>query len=317
MSKVFKALEQASRDQARPVAPLQAEPPARSEQPASGGPSPFSVGPRPVPPEDPRSLKADRVDPHLVSLLDPVSYAAEQYRNLRHLVEQAHRAEKLTLLAVSSPSTGDGKTTTAINLAGALAQGAEARVLLVEADLRHPTVGRRLALPDASPGLVGGIHNTTLTLGDVVRPCPPFNLNVLPAGSPIAAPYELLKSPRLGQLLEDARLQYDYVVIDTPPLVPIPDCRVIGRHVDSFLVVVAAHRTSAKLLDEALAVVPPSKNIGLLFNGGQVADATYGYGYGSARIPSVAANGTRPWFGGGRSIDRLLRRSPSEHHEER
>jgi capsular exopolysaccharide synthesis family protein len=212
---------------------------------------------------------------------------------------------------------GDGKTTTAINLAGALAQASDARVLLIDVDLRHPAVGGRLDLADSTPGLVDAIQNPALTLDDVVRPRPPFNLSVLPAGSPMASPYELLKSPRLGQLLEEARLQYDYVVLDTPPLVPIPDCRIVGRHVDGFLVVVAAHKTRAKLLDEALAVISSSKILGLVFNGGENANETLGYGSYTERPRPGAMNGSRPWYRAGRSIDRLLLRpNKPDNHEE-
>jgi protein-tyrosine kinase len=326
MSKVFKALEQANHDRGRAGAAVRGEPTAVRPDPPVAAPPPVRDGHpaapvvpvRPVPRiDEPRPLEADEVDAHLVSLLNPVCLAAEQYRILRHIIEQARRVDNASVFAVSSPSTGDGKTTTAINLAGALAQAPETRVLLVEADMRHPVIKRRLALVDATPGLIGAIHNTALALGDVARQCPPFNLWVLPAGGAVAAPYELLKSPRLGELLEDARRQYDYVVVDTPPLLPIPDCRIIGRHVDSFLVVVAAHKTPARLLDEALGVVPPSKNLGLVFNGEESAETTYGYGSAYAvERPRPGTNGGRPWYRGLRPMDVLLRRSKPEYHEE-
>jgi Mrp family chromosome partitioning ATPase len=98
----------------------------------------------------------------------------------------------------------------------------------------------------------------------VVRRLSPYNLSLLPAGEPPPAPYEVLESPRLGELLEQARERYDYVVLDTPPIVSVPDCRVIGRWVDGFLVVVAAHRTPRKLLEEALNLMEPSRVIGLV-----------------------------------------------------
>jgi capsular exopolysaccharide synthesis family protein len=317
MSKVFKALEQATRESRRPSAPIRIGP--SLERPSAAGPSAFSRNSRRDRHEERPRQEATGVDPRLVSLVDPVSPPAEQYRNLRHTVEQAQRAKKVSLIAVSSPAIGDGKTTTAINLAGALAQSPEAQVLLVDADLRRPAVSSRLALGESTPGLVGLIHDSTLTITDVVRHCPPFNLWVLPASSPIASPYELLKSPRLVLLLEEARARYDYVVLDTPPLLSIPDCRIIGRHVDRFLVVVAAHRTPAKLLDEALRILPPSKLLGLVFNGGESVDTAYGYGAGyvAARPRPGTVNGARPSHRSGRLIDRLLLRgTTSESHEE-
>jgi capsular exopolysaccharide synthesis family protein len=317
MSRIFEALEQARRERALPGAPVRTR--SAPERPSRSAPAAFLTGSQPPDLyEEQHRLEAESVDSRLVSLVDRVSPAAEQYRNLRHIVEQAQRAEKVSLIAVSSPSIGDGKTTTAINLAGALAQAPEAQVLLIDADLRRPLVGRQLALVDSTPGLVGLIHDLALTLADVVRLCPPFNLWVLPAGSAIASPYEMLKSPRLGHFLEEARARYNYVVLDTPPLVSIPDCRIIGRHVDRFLVVVAAHRTPAKLLDEALRILPPSKNLGLVFNGGESVDTAYGYGAGYTveRLRQGTVNGVRPWYRGGRLVDRLLLRGAiAEGHE--
>ena len=89
-----------------------------------------------------------------------------------------------------------------------------------------------------------------------------LNLSVLPAGTAETSTYELLTSPRLEALLAEARAHYDYVLIDTPPLVLVPDCRLIGRWVDGFLVVVAAHKTPRRLLAEGLNLLDPAKVLG-------------------------------------------------------
>ena len=94
-----------------------------------------------------------------------------------------------------------------------------------------------------------------------------FNLSVVPAGSPQPAAYELLNSARLESSIEEARRRYDYVLIDTPPLVPLPDCRLLAKCVDGFLLIVAAHRTPRKSLARALDMLDPSKLIGIVFNG--------------------------------------------------
>src|SRR3954471_18855797 len=113
------------------------------------------------------------LDDHLVSLLAPASFAAEQYRTLRHMIEQAKRATGLSVVAISSPDAGDGKTTTAINLAGTLAQASGARVVLGDLDLRRPCVGARLGLRVAeSRGLVAAILDRDLGLADVTMPVP-------------------------------------------------------------------------------------------------------------------------------------------------
>ena len=212
-----------------------------------------------------------------MSLLNPTSFAAEQYRTLRHRVEDLHDNANLTVVGVSSPEAGDGKTVTAINLAGALAQSPEARILIVDADLRRSSMTQYLGLDGArTRGLVGAILDSRLSLKDVVEPCPPFNLSVLQTGRhSSSSPYELLKSPRLGQLLDEARQQYDYVILDMPPLVPLPDCSVIGQLVDGFLVVVSAHKTQRRLVKEALGALDPKAVIGLVFNGDDRPPARY------------------------------------------
>ena len=261
MSKFSKALEQAERDRALKE---QAQgPPVQPQAPSAA--SVFRA-PGPIPPAT--APPAEGVDDHLVSLVTPAAFEAEQYRALRHIVEQRHKSAEVSIVAVSSPAVGDGKTTTAINLAGALAQAPEARVLLIEADLRHPSMDKLLGFGEAvGGGLVDAILDPRLSLSQVVHPCPPSNLNVILAGQTPPSPYEVLKSPRLGELLDEARREYDYVVVDTPPLVAVQDCRVIARWIDGFLVVVAAHRTPRRLLEEALTVVDPAKIMGLVFNG--------------------------------------------------
>src|SRR5207253_10424629 len=93
------------------------------------------------------------------------------------------------------------------------------------------------------------------------------NLSVLPAGPPQIAPYELLTSPRLDALLKEARSQYTFVLIDTPPVVGLPDCRLIGRGVDGFLLIVGAHKTPPRLVEEAVDSLDAAKVIAVVLNG--------------------------------------------------
>jgi Mrp family chromosome partitioning ATPase len=139
------------------------------------------------------------VDDHLVSLLDANAFEAEQYRALRHVVEQAHKRAGLSVVAISSPAVGDGKTTTAINLAGALAQASEVRVLLIDADLRRPSIASRLGIVGpVGPTLADLVLDPVLSLDDVACYWRAFNLSVIPAGSTSPNSYEIFKAPRLG-----------------------------------------------------------------------------------------------------------------------
>ena len=274
MSIFFKALEQAERDRSRDGAALLLDDRAERDgitaeaapsvprhradaEPPAAVASPAAVAPPVVDAE---------VDEHLVSLLRPGSAEAERYRGLRHAINNLRQTRGMSVIAVSSPTMGDGKTTTAINTAGALAQAAQARVLLVDLDLRHASLALRLGCRNARPGLADAVARPDLSLADIVRHYPAYNLDVLPAGTPPELPYEVVDSPRLGALLDQARQQYEYVLVDTPPLAAAIDARVIGQWVDGFLLVVAAHRTPRRLLEASLDLMDPTKLIGLVFN---------------------------------------------------
>ena len=245
-------------------------------------------------PAHPRTLFADAarnstpsgVAEQLVSLLDPTSVAADQYRALRYSIETFRKESSLRVMGVTSASPGDGKTVTTLNLAGALAQAQDARVLIIDADLRKPSVAAYLGLADRrSPGLTHALCDDRYELADIVHRLKEFNLSVVTAGTPTPSPYELLSSARLDLLIRQARRDYDWVIIDTPPAVLMPDCRVIERWVDGFVVIVTAHKTPRRLLAEALNEIDREKILGVIFNGDDhTLDRYYGYyGYGASQ----------------------------------
>ena len=226
------------------------------------------------------------LDPHLVSLVAPGSFEAEQYRTLRHRLERRRETVPLQAIAVTSASVADGKTTTAINLAGALAQSRDGRVLLIDADVRRPAVTAQMRLGDARPpGLVDAVLDRERSFEEMIQAVPGINLSVLPAGRLPAAPYEVLRSRRFGELLEQARRLFDFVVVDTPPVLPVPDARLIARWVDGVLLVVGAHKTPRKLLEETLNQIDPARLIGLVFNGDDRPFSGYSGYYGTYGQP--------------------------------
>lgn len=255
-----------------------------------------------------------RIDPHVVSLTAPDSYEAEQYRKLRYVLEERHTQGDGLLVGIGSPAPGDGKSLTALNLAGSLAQDMGARILLIDADLRrHSTAIRQnLALGNvAVPGLVDAIVTPELNLQKVTRRIAPLNLSFVLTGSRTSAPYEVLSSPKLGELLDEARRNYDYVIVDAPPAVPVSDCRVIARWIDGFLMIVGAHQTPRAMLAEALNILGPDKVFGLVYNGGEeLLSKYYGYGYqGYGRPAREMSNERDSWLQENESMFGWKRRS--------
>ena len=190
--------------------------------------------------------------PALRYLHAPNSIEAENYRSIRTslLVTAENRQAKSVL--VSSPEPGDGKTTFVSNLAIALAQSGK-RVLLVDADLRRPTVHKLFRVPQE-------IGLTDVLTGEIdflnaVRQTTVERLSLLTAGDSPANPAEMLSSPRMIQLLKDAKHEFDFVFVDAPPLLAVSDPCILARHVDGMVLVVRVGkntRTSAARVRELI-----------------------------------------------------------------
>jgi capsular exopolysaccharide synthesis family protein len=225
-------------------------------------------------------LGKSKPDEHLVSLVTPVTKEAEQYRTLSLMLEQRRHNALLQVVAICSPTVGDGKTVTAINLAGAFAQSSEARVLLVDLDFRKPSIPAQLHLKkdEHLMGFRDAIVNSALSLKDIVHRLPAWNLSLVPVGRTEVMPHEIFKSPRFTELLDEARRDFEWIIFDTAPLVLAPDCMMLARSVDGFVMVVAANKTSRHELGEALNILGPSKLVGLVFNHDDRLLTSYKYG---------------------------------------
>lgn len=208
----------------------------------------------------------DTLATQLVSLTNPASFAAEQYQNLRLKIERLRQTRDLRVIAITSPGAADGKTVTSINLAGALARGAASRVLLIDADLRRPEVANQLHLGNEGLGFADLVGGGDVSLDSVIRPLDSHNVDVIPAGTVTGPIHEVFRSARLPQLLSELRDRYDYVILDTPPIVPVVDSALLARVVDGVLVVVSANKTPRKLLEEALNELDSTKVVGIVFN---------------------------------------------------
>ncbi len=208
-------------------------------------------------------------------LKDPRSIFAESYAALRTalLLSSADAPPKRIL--ISSPAMGEGKTTTSVNLAYALAQ-AENRVLLIDGDLRKPRLHKIFKLGNKK-GLSTYLAGTTG--GDILEKGPVSTLTVIPAGPVPPNPSELLASSRMRTLLDTLGQEFDVIISDSPPLLSVADARILSRVFEGTLLVTHARRTtydaarrSLKLLHDVKAHV-----LGLVVNGLDMRKSGYYY----------------------------------------
>src|SRR5439155_9697563 len=186
----------------------------------------------------------------LVVAYDPWSRVAEAFRHMRTALLFSDFSASAKLIVMTSAGAGEGKTVASLNLATALAE-AGARVLLVDADLRHPRRPAGLGVPNGR-GLASHLADPDGTEPEAlvhVLDSPP--IHVLPAGGPAAKPAELVTSPRLRRTFEVLRERYDYVIVDTPPVLPVTDAVVIAREADGVVLVVKGHETPRELVRRA------------------------------------------------------------------
>ena len=189
--------------------------------------------------------------------------AAEQYRIIRTKVVQ-HTLQP-RVVAISSPGAGDGKTITALNVAGALSLKGEVKVLLVEADLRRSSFCKLLQLAD-EPGLVEVLSRKS-TLDEALMKVEQLpNLYLLGAGAYRPDASELLDSPFGRAVFQTIRKRFHYVVLDCPPIGSIADYDVIQAAADGILVVLRPDHTNRGAAMDILASVPKDKMLGVVMN---------------------------------------------------
>jgi tyrosine-protein kinase len=207
----------------------------------------------------------------------------EQFRLLRQRVRTIGESRPFRCFGIGSAASGEGKTSVAIALAGALSQEPGRRVLLVEADVRKPAMDRYLGLPRLS-GLVEWLEGKGKATTVPVRRVVPGGFFALSAGSsPLQNP-ELLGSERMAGLLEAARQAFDTVVVDCPPLLPVADAVVLQDLLDGLLVVVRARHTPRETVVKGISMLKPDRVQGLVFNDHhEILTRYYSYGYGYGR----------------------------------
>jgi len=219
-------------------------------------------------PENPRpEALLERLDTNLVEkvVIDRNTNAAsrEQYRRLAATLHHAQSANGIKVVLITSAVQGEGKSLTATNLGLTFSESYKRSVLLIDADLRRPTLHTSFRV-DNTGGLSEGLisrEQRRLPVRQVSQ-----RLAILPAGQPSADPMAGLTSDRMRQLLDEAREAFDWVIIDTPPVVLLPDANLLGSMADAAVLVVRAETTPYDLVTRALAAIGRDRVLGVVLN---------------------------------------------------
>lgn len=186
--------------------------------------------------------------PEMVVLSEPRSPAAEAFRSLRTAVLFSTPAAPPKIIVLTSAGASEGKTVSSLNLASSLAESGS-RVLLIDVDLRRPSCHRVLGITN-DRGLSNFLSGQA-ELASLIRPLHADRLFFVPAGPTPPNPAELVGSARMRDALEDLRDEYDFVILDSPPVLPVTDAVVLGREADGAVLVVKGHDTPRELLRRA------------------------------------------------------------------
>ena len=196
------------------------------------------------------TLSETVVKSNLSAIRSPTSPLSEAYRVIRTNVIAAANSVNARVLLVTSIHPGEGKSTTALNLAAAIAQTG-ATAVLVDSDLRRPTVHSNLSLP-RGPG-IRDVLTRNGAFRDIVRPGPIPGLFALTSGGAAENPAELMGCEEMRTLLKDLRESYDWVVVDAPPVGGMADALIIGGLVDGIILVIEGDRTTRAVATDGVA----------------------------------------------------------------
>jgi protein-tyrosine kinase len=240
--------------------------------------SPQSVHPASLSTGDARAVRIESVSTErldrIVVYCDPTSTAADRFRRLRMRL-RAHWVEgKLKSILVTSPLPKDGKTTVALNLATVLMEERTRRVLLIDADLHRRSLDEQLGLlPQA--GLTECLQEGIPPLS-AIRCIEPLGWHFLSSGklrSPV--PTEVLEPHKVSSLIQKLSPHFDWIVVDSPPVLPLSDAAALTQHLDGTLIVARAGVTPAKAIDEAIGLLGRQTIVGLVLNGIDNLDQPY------------------------------------------
>lgn len=241
----------------------------------------------PPPLIDSTEIKKGSGNPLLATLSDPHSPVSEEYRKLKSILSAYVQRDRFkNVIMVTSSVSGEGKSLTSLNLAITLAQEIDHTVLLVDADLRKPSIQDYLGMKHSkglSDHLTGGIPLSELMIKTGIG-----RLTLLPAGTPLKNPVELFSSQKMREFVSEIKNRYPdrFIIIDTPPVLPFAESRALSSVVDGVVFVIREGQSTPENISEAMNSLDGTKLVGAVYNAATIASLNgryhsyyYGYGY--------------------------------------
>jgi capsular exopolysaccharide synthesis family protein len=213
----------------------------------------------------------------LVVIEKPRSLAADQFRLLRLRLRELWMVDNLKTLLLTSALPGEGKTTTALNLAISLSERGKHKVILLEGDFRKPSLTKELGL-QTWPALVDCLHGE-ISLASAIRRVDPLDIYLIPSGDPVVNAPDLIGSEKFSKIIDELRAIADWVIIDAPPALPIPDVVALRKKADKCLWVLRSGSTPREMVDEAIRQLGREFVIGMVLNQVDGLEASYYHYY--------------------------------------
>lgn len=248
----------------------------------SDDPVPMEKGSSRKPEKAEPQLITGELHPNLITYYNPQTVEAEQFRIIKTSIMFPEKGEPPKTIMVTSAIPGEGKSFVAGNLAISMAQNIDNHVLLIDCDMRLPTIHKLFGFKDNITGLSSYLTGDA-TLPSLFVKTVIDKLTVLPGGRPPHNPSELLSSDRMAHLLDELKTRYSdrYVVIDTPPPQLTAEANAIAKRVDGIILVIKYGSTSRLFIKELVDMFGKEKILGIVFNQFDTrASVGYGYSYG-------------------------------------
>jgi protein-tyrosine kinase len=236
----------------------------------------------PALPEFPVEEAQLRPKSRLIYHADPRSPAADRFRLLRMRLKTHWNAGKLKKLLITSPLAHDGKSTVLLNLATALVERGKHTVLVVEADLHHAALAESLRLKPWA-GLTECLVDNAIPPLSAIRRIEPLGWHLLPAGEPRSNPTESLQTRAFANIMQKLSPCFDWILIDSPPVIPLTDSLSLQQHADASLLIVRAGQTPREAVEQTIELLGKKNILGIVLNGVEVRDHLYYQYYGRNR----------------------------------